>query len=287
MKLGRLILTHREDLINQLRDFYLVGERTDFLVIAYDATKKIDTKKFSQSDTFRIIPFSYPEQKENPTMSGRQWRVWIEIAKKFPEIDSWVIHDYDFVTKPSDKEILSHLAPNDYGMIGAAFPVWKPGMANANIDTYPFPQSHRYWHKTPTPAGALVDQTLLKEYPVSFQGIKTLVGGFSNFIASSRINILLLDDHKIDNSKLMGVEQIPHTIWRARGVRPVDMRKFYKTKVLLDVKYIPFSDEYDMLSPVEFWPGKSSPGAKERVKNIEYGLKTLIKKIIRYEDWRW
>ncbi len=285
MKFGRLILTHREDLINQLKDFYLGGKRTEFLVIACDATK-VDTKKFSQNDTFHIVPFLFPGM-DGATMTGRQWRVWIEIAKNFPEIDSWVIHDYDFVAKPNDSEILSHLAPNEYAMIGAAFPVWRKGMGYTKIDTYPFPQSHRYWHQNLTLDDTLVNNTLNSAFPVTFQGIKTVVGGFSDFIATSKTNILFLDDPKVNNPKLEGVEQIPHTIWRAMGVRPVDMRNFYKMKVLMDVKYIPFSDEYDMLNPVKFWPGKSIPALRERMKNFEYAFKTLIKKLIRYRGWRW
>ncbi|GEM_PF-2243423 len=285
MRLGRLILTHREDLINYLHDFYL-GTRTEFLVIAYNRVT-VDPNKFNQSENFKLVPYYGTGEKYGQPggIGGQQYHVWVDVIKKFPEIGGWVIHDYDFIAKPSDAEIFSHLAQNEYAMPGRAFPVWQPGMKNTNIDTYPFPQSHRYWHQNLNSEEILMHKILMDAYPVSFQGIQTVMGGSSDFIATSKANILLLDDQKINDPELEGAEQIPHTVWRARGVRPADMRKFYKMKVVFDVQYIPFSDNYDMLNPVKYWPGQK-PNSKIRFQNLKYRFKKSIKQLIGYKGFR-
>lgn len=284
MKIGRLILTHREDLVLPIRDFYLDSDRTSFLVVAVNPNT-VDVKKFAETDSFRLAEFAFPRPDGTVSMKSRNWRVWVEVAKKFPEIDAWVAHDYDFIAKPSDADIMSHVRPDEYAMIGTAFPVRQKGMGNAKIDTYPFPQGWDYWHQTAHPDGLPVDTALFEFYPVFFQGIKTLVGGYGDFAAASRVNMLLLDDERLKTAEILGGEQIPHTVWRVRGVKPVDLRKFYKVNVLLDVLYTPMSDAYDFQHPVKFWPGQ--PLDKNITKeNRMYKLKNFVKRLIRYEDWK-
>lgn len=285
MKIGRLILTHREDLVNRLRDFYL-GARTDFLVIAYNRAT-VNPEKFRQAEKFKLVPYYGSGEKYGQPggIGGQQYHVWVDVVKQFPEIGGWIIHDYDFVAKPSDAEIFSRIGPDEYAMIGTAFPVWQPGMGKTDIDTYPFPQSHRYWHQNLEPQETLIHKILMESYPVSFRGIPTVMGGPNDFVAASRETILLLDDPKVRDPELEGAEQIPHTIWHSRGIRPVDMRKFYTMKVVFDVLYIRLSKKYDMLNPVKYWPGQK-PSLKARFQNLKYRSKKFAKQLIGYKGFR-
>ncbi len=284
-KLGRLILADREDIIERLRDFYLEKGRTEFLAVAYNG-ETVNSQKFQESERFRLIP--YKAFDGQVTIFGDRHRVWIEAAKKFPGIDGWVVHDYDFICRPRDEDIFSHIGPNEYGMVGKAFPMWQDGMRKEgeDFDTYPFPQSQRFWGKFSTaPTDEEVENALLNSYPFDFHGIKTILIGYSDFIAASRENILKLDEPRFA-TVYGGIERLPHTLWHAKGVSPVDMRQYCKVKVLMDVVYIPMDESYDMLHPVKFWHG-ISPDLRTRVENAEYGIKTLIKKIIRHRGRKW
>lgn len=284
MKLGRLILTHREDLVHALKNFYLGQKRTDFLVIAHN-WKTVDPRKFETGPNFKLVPYYGPSNDGN--ISGMQWRVWVDVAKQFSGVAGWVIHDYDFLCRPSDIDIFTHVQEDTYGMIGRAFPVWQEGMKDEDVDTYPFPQDHRHWHNVGRgPIDIEVDETLMNAYPYYYQGTKTVLGGYSDFLAVSSRNILLLDDVRIVSLKdVGGLEQVPHTVWSAKGITPVDMRQFYKTKVFMDVIYIPDQAEYDMLNPIKYWPGTALDN-KTRIKNLKMKLKRLVKSFIRYQGWR-
>lgn len=282
MKIARLILTFREDLIPTLRDFYLGGNRTDFLVIAYNSSL-VNADKFKTNDKFKLVPYTAPERNKL-SISGLQYKVWVEVAKKFPEVEGWVIHDYDFCCKPKDSDLFSHIKEDEYGMIGRAFPVWKEGMGETAIDTYPFPQSHRYWHVTDNPTDQEVDALLMQTYPAVYGGVTTVMGGYSDFIVTTARNLLFLDDPVFSNLP-GGLEQIPHSVWHKRNVKSVDFRKFYKMKVLMDVLYVPFSEEYDMLNPVKFWPGHS-PDLGSSYKNIQSKFKKVVKQVLGYQGWR-
>lgn len=286
MKRGRCILTHREDLVPALRDFYLASGRTRFLVFAVNP-HTVDMKKMAamERDNLRFTAFAFPRPDRTVSMRSRNWRVWVEVAKQFPEIDEWVLHDYDVVVRPGDDDIFSHVKPDEYAMIGTAFPVWQKGMTGAPLDTYPFPQGHHYWFQTDNSDDRAVRDALLASYPVYFQGIKTIAGGYGDFAAVSRTNLLLLDDARLKTPEILGGEQIPHTIWRVRGVKPVDVRKFYKVNVLMDVLYAPWSDEYDFVHPVKYWPGQNVDAATAK-QNRMYRLKNFVKRLIRYEDWK-
>lgn len=284
-KLGRLILAHREGTIEQLRDFYLEQGRTEFLVIAYNR-ETVDPRKFQESENFHFIP--YRAFDGQVSIFGDRHRVWIDAVKKFPDIDSWIVHDDDFICRPHDEDIFSHVGPNEYGMIGKAFPVWQEGMKKEgeDFDTYPFPQAQRFWGRfTTAPTDEEVENALLAAYPFDFHGIKTILAGYSDFIAASREDILKLEEPRF--ATVYGaIERLPHTLWHAKGVSPVDMRQYYKVKVLMDVVYIPMNENYDMLHPVKFWRG-TSPDFPARIKNLEYTTKTLVKKIIKHRGWRW
>lgn len=289
MKLGRLILTHRKDYIDKLKRFYLDGGRTAFLVVAYNQ-KTVDPSKFATTDAFRLIPYcGRGERFGQPCgVSGQQFRVWVDVVRKFPEIEGWVIHDYDFACRVSDEAIFSHIGPDEYAMIGKAFPIWQKGMKeDEGIDTYPFIQDHRHTHKQvpPNPIDVKVHTTLMNAFPHYFRGIKTLLCGYGDFIATSRSNFLLLDDPAIKDLEFGGIEQVQHTIWGIKGIKPVDMRPFYKIKVLLDVVYIPMNARYDMIHPAKVWEG-DRPALIERWKNIKWKFKNFIKWLIGYQGWK-
>lgn len=280
MKIGRLILTFREDLILRLRDFYVGGDRTDLLVIAYNAGM-VDPHKFKTDEKFKLIPYQTPQRSSS--ISGLQYKIWIDVAKKFPQIEGWVIHDYDFYCKPKDSDLFSHIKEDEYGMIGKAFPIWQEGMGETSIDTYPFPQSHKYWHKTNNPIDKEVDTVLMRTYPVTYGGVTTLMGGYSDCIVTRSKNILLLDDPAFLNLP-GGLEQVPHTVWGTRNVKPVDMRQFYNVRVLMDVLYLPIDNRYDMLNPVKVWDG-SKVSFRMKRENLKLKLKKIVKRLIRYEGW--
>ena len=282
MKIARLILTFREDLIPTLREFYVGGGRTDLLVIAYNSSL-VNAEKFKTDDKFKLVPYVAPK-RNSLSISGLQYKVWVDIAKKFPQVEGWVIHDYDFYCNPSDHEIFSHIHEDEYGMIGTAFPIWKEGMEEVSIDTYPFPQSHRYWHVTDNPIDQEVDALVMQTYPTTYGGVTTLMGGYSDFIVTSSKNLLLLDDPVFQNLP-GGLEQVPHSVWHKRNIKAVDFRKFYKVKVLMDVLYVSLSKDYDMLNPIKFWPG-SPPDLSSNYQNVRSKIKKVVKQIMGYQGWR-
>jgi len=283
MRTARLILTFREDLIPHLRDFYVGGGRTDLLVVAYNASM-VDPHKFTTNEKFQLVPYQ-TSQRRSQSISGLQYKVWVEVAKKFPHVEGWVVHDYDFYCNPNDSDLFSHIKEDEYGMIGMAFPVWREDMGDTNIDTYPFPQSHRYWHNTNNPIDREVDAVLTKTYPAMYGGTTTLIGGYSDCIVTSSRNLLLLDDPAFEHLS-GGLEQVPHTVWRARNVKPVDFRQFYKVRVLMDVLYVPIDPHYDMLNPVKVWDTETGASAPMKFQNFKLKLKKIVKRLIRYEGWR-
>lgn len=281
MNLGRLILTFREDIIPQLKEYYLDSGRTNFLVIAYNS-KTVDPSKFQDEKNFKMVPyFRKGYQMESNHIMGQQFRVWYGVAKEFPGIDGWVIHDYDLVCKLNDRAIFSHLDENEYALIGAPIPVWQEGMVDSGVDTYPFVQNHKNWHKSTDiisqSADRIIDSVLMEAYPFYHQGIKTILGGFGDFLASSSKNILLLDDAKIQNILLGGTEQVPHTIFNAHGIKPVDMRKYCSLKILMDYTYLDLSEPYDIINPVKYWPKGTKPTLKNRLKNQIKKLRNMFK----------
>ncbi len=281
MKFGRLILTFREDMIPRLKEYYLDSGRTDFLVVAYNS-HTVDPSKFQEGSKFKMVPyFRSGYQLESKHVSGQQFRVWYNVAKEFPEIEGWVIHDYDLVCKPKDVEIFSTLSENEYASIGNPIPVWQEGMIESEIDTYPFEQKQMNWHKATDAisksADGIIDSVLMEAYPFYHQGIKTLLGGFGDFIATSSKNILLLDDHKIKNILIGGTEQVPHTIFNAYHISPVDMRKHFSTKILMDYTYLDLSQPYDLINPVKYWPKGNKPSSVVRFKNLLKRIKNSFK----------
>ncbi|RJQ29485.1 hypothetical protein C4571_01415 [Candidatus Parcubacteria bacterium] len=285
MRLGRLVLTHREKYIEKLKKFYLDAKRTEFLVVAYNQ-KTVDVSRFTSTDSFKLVPYCAGAEGEC-SATGRQYRVWLSHIKQFPEIEGWVVHDYDLVCRVPDREIFSRIKPDEYAMIGKAFPVRQEGMKDAGVDTFPFAQDHRHWHKLnpPNPVDEEVDALLMRRFPHTFQGIKTILGGYSDFIATSRKNFLLLDDPAVKDFSAGGNEQIPHSIWGAKGIQPVDLRPWYKMKISLDVMYMPMDARYDMIHPVKIWEGESVP-PRERAGNVKRKLKNFVKWLIGYQGWK-
>jgi len=284
MQTARLILNHREDLVLPLKDFYLGSGRTSRLVMAVNPNT-VNIRRFKEDDSFRLTAHAFPRPDGTASMRSRNWRVWAEVAKQFPQIDMWVAHDYDLTVLPGDADITAHVKPSEYAMIGTAFPIWQEGMKDVDFDTYPFPEGHRYWRLNSNPYDRAVEAALLKYYPVDFQNIQTVMAGYGDFVATSRENLLRLDDDRLKLIDVFGGEQVPHTIWRVQGIRPVDMRQFYKTKVLMDVVYTPMDVKYDFVHPVKFWPGQPVDKGL-RKQNRTYKFKNFVKRLIRYKNWK-
>lgn len=283
MRLGRLILTHREDLILTLKNFYLPS-RTDFLVIAYDRLN-VNPAKFEEGNNFRLVPY---ETDPKLKLNGQQFRVWTNVVRMFPEIEGWVVHDYDMIAKPNDQEIFQHLGEKNYGMIGTSFPVWVEGMTE-QFDTYPFPQGHRYWGAGPDLMRPF--QALIEAYPTKVGEKETFYGGYGDFLAARSEYFLLMEENPLLRRVTEGGnEQVPHTVWRAHGVLPVDMTRYYRTKVFVDGRYLPermLYSRYDFLHPLKFWPGGKRPSERDKIFQLKAILKVTIKQLIRKEDWRW
>lgn len=307
MKLGRLILTYREDLIEPMRRFYLGEGRTKFLVIACNK-KFVSPGVFKELENFKLVPYEGAGPGGN--VPGFQHRVWLDVVKRFPETEAWVIHDYDLVARPSDQDVFGRIKEGEYAMIGRPFPVWQKGMSEVkDVDTYPFPQGHKHWC-VPRKGGKAskifhtgklfvlsrdLDPTywtLLEEFPVWFGGVKTFLGGYSDFLATHRKNLLLLDDVRLLAPGVGGHEQVPHTVFALNNVKPVDMRDFYKTKIKMDGQYLPpevFANSgYDFLHPVKFWPSVGvQPTFGDKLHNEITALKNFLKRAIKYEGWHY
>ncbi len=292
MKLARLIITFREDLIEELRRFYLDEKRTAFLVLACNK-ESIDISKFKEKDNFHLVYYFGPGPRGS--ISGLQYHVWLDVLKQFAGFDGWVIHDYDLVCQPTDQEIFSRLKADEYGMIGRAFPVWQPGMGRTDIDTYPFPQGHDYWcvdrrgGQANSSREDQVRKLLLDKFPTYFKNTKTFFGGYGDFLAATTDKLKLLEIPEIRAIKNGGVEQIVHSVLAAHNFSAVDMRRFYKMKIKLDGRYLApkllFSD-YELLHPLKFWPNAGrQPTFRDSIQNKKRILKTFIKRIIGYEGW--
>ena len=267
----------------------IAADATDFLVIAHNK-KTVNTAHFTTDARFHLVPYCGRGERFGQPCSvmGQQFRVWVDVVRQFPEIEGWVVHDYDFACRVSDKEIFTHIKPNEYAMIGKAFPLWEKGMQeNEGIDTYPFIQDHRhYYNEVPmNPIDVKVRATLTNAFPHSYHGTTTILGGSGDFIATTRENLLLLDDPAIKDLEFGGIEQVPHAIWGAKGVAPVDMRQFYNMKVLLDVVYVPMHPGYDMVHPAKVWEGEQ-PTLAERKRNIKWKFKNFVKWLIGYRGWK-
>jgi len=274
MKLGRLILTHRQELILPIKDFYLTGGRTNFLVIAYNRLS-VDATKFKEADNFKLMPYFGKEL--GGSAGGHQYFVWKEVAKSFPHIDAWVIHDYDLQAKPTDREIFSHLNPNEYGCIGMPFPIWQEGMTKSiTANIFPFlrhfvssdlPKNER--HKR-------MEELLVKNFPIMHQGVPTIMTGYADIIAVLREHLLFFDQPSINNFESTGNEQIPATVLNYYKIKPVDLRKSFSCSISLDnTIYIPFNNKFDFSHPVKFWPGINKPSLLLRIKKT---IKKLLRK---------
>ena len=262
--IGRIILTHREDLIEILKEYYLDSGRTNFLVISYKRDA-VNPEKFKGHKGLYFIPFFNDEKSlSSQDIAGQQFRAWVTAVRAFPMITHWVIHDYDVVCKVGDKEIMSLVNDEQFAMIGEPIPVWQEGMKDIGLRTFPFPQRHQDWNKPKDALSKsvsnLISSVLMDAYPYYFQGIKTLLGGYGDVVATSSKNLLYLDDPKIKNIHLGGSEQVPHTIFNAHNIKAVDLSKHYKTKMIYDNSYASLDEPYDFIHPVKFWPkGQKAP----------------------------
>ncbi len=137
MKLGRVVLTYRPDLIPALKEFYLGQGRTEFLVIAYNK-QLVNPEEFKQEDNFKLEP--YLGEKSGGNITGQQFFAWLAVVKNYPNIDAWVMHDYDLLVRPSDKEIFKHISKGGYASLGKPFANWQEGMTgNTTEDVFPYP----------------------------------------------------------------------------------------------------------------------------------------------------
>jgi len=272
MKHGRIITTHRQDLILAIKDFYL-GSKTQFLVIAYNQDL-VDPSKFIESENFKLVP--YNAKRPDGRLSIRQWKVWPMAAALFPEIDFWVVHDYDVLCKPGDLDIASHVKPDEYGMVGKPIPLWQEGMPETNLDNLPFPSNYRFWKKKlktfPSQDIAEIEhfESVLKQsFPNRYDGVTTVLCGFGDFLATSAKNLSLLGDSRLASIQSGGIEQIPHSVFGHAGIRAVDLRQWYSMAISFDSTLsIPFKNNFDISHPVKYWPQGNKPGIKLKIKSL-------------------
>ena len=259
MKIGRVILTHRQDVVLALKNFYF-GAYSDFLVIGCNQLT-VELSKFQQTDNFKM--FGYIRSDFQEGLNGRQFIAWVEAAKRFPKIDAWVIHDYDVLAKVCDKEVFKHVSLGHYGCVGLPFPNWQPGLPSPVArDVFPFSRHYVSKDDKPSPDFCCREKYLIQKFPTSLDGISTVMSGYGDFLAIYRDDLLKLDDHQF--SRLPGgLEQVPHTVLRYYNVQPVDFRAFFSLNISMDnVFYVPFKNTYDISHPVKFWPGINRPPFK-------------------------
>jgi hypothetical protein len=272
MKIGRLILTHRQDLILPLKNFYLPS-KTEFLVLAYNQiTVKPDC--FEQTKNFKLMP--YLGKGAGGSILGQQFLVWADAAKNYPEIDFWIVQDYDILCMPTDIVIASHVGRGQYGMIGNPFAFLRRKNRASQKDVFPF-----FYKDVPDSLSSsrvyrYLEEELKKIYPLKIEGEECIYTGYGDFLATSKENISLLGEERLRNLKEGGAEQVPHTVFSAKHILPVDLRQFFSMKIILDpTLYVNFNSKYDFSHPVKYWPGSSvKPNFKLRMKSfIKYLLK--------------
>ena len=273
MRLGRLILTHRQDLISSIKEFYLPS-KTNFLVVGYNK-KSVNANLFQENENFKM--HGYQGNGPSGSLAGRQYVAWAEVARKYPEIDIWVMHDYDVLCKPTDAEMTKYLESGQYGVVGQPFASTKVARSKDEPkDVFPYfvkdldksidiSDNYAYWEKE-----------LLKLYPIYVHGIKSIFTGNGDLIVGHRDIFLFLEDEHIRSLDNGGAEQVPHTLFAYHGIRPLDLRKYFSIFFSLDNNiYASYNNSYDISHPVKFWSG----GAKPSLKIV---LKKFIAYLLRY-----
>lgn len=275
MRIGRLILTHRQDLVGAIKEIYLPA-RTGFLVIAYNQAC-VDPAQFSQTENFKLFPYTGP----GGSIAGHQYKVWKDVVKQFPGIDAWTIHDYDVLVKPADEDIFRHVKPGQYAALGLPFYNWQQGMpAQTTNDTFPYLSHYvdSISNKDSTFLGA--EQVLKKAFPLYFQNIATIKTGYSDFFVGFSKDLILFDNPKLDIAE-GGIDQVVHTVMAYHKIELVDLRQFYSMEISLDnTLYMPFENKFDISHTAKFWPqGNLRPGFK-------LALKRLIKLFVTSAKYR-
>ena len=264
MKIGRGILTHRQDMVPVLRDFY--KDKTDFLVVAYNS-HSVAPAEFTQTDRFKLFPYFGKGKAGN--VAGQQYLVWKDIAKQYPDIDAWVMHDYDVLVRPSDGAIFSHISEGMYATIGLPFAIWQKGMkGDTTTDPFPFNLLHYYTPRvSKDDTFSKLEPVLLKEYPCVFEGVETIMTSYGDFIAANTKDVLRFDDPRLFDIPSGGAEQVPATVLTHAKLSAVDLRRFFKIKMTLDPSlFVDFDEQYDISHTVKFWPGSSvKPTLKQRL----------------------
>ena len=252
MKIGRLILTHREDLILSIRDFYLKN-RSEFLVIAYNQNS-VRPEKFIETENFKLLP--YFGKGLNGSIAGKQYYIWAQGAKAFPQIDAWVMHDYDVLCKPTDAEIFAHIPVGHYAGLGMPFYMWQEGISQPTTkDIYPFWYHYVSENVQPEITYFHIKDFLLKRFPLEVEKKETFMCGYGDWVAAYRSQLLLLDDPVLKELETIGSDSVPPTVFAYNGILPVDLRKYFSMYISFDnTLYVPFENKFDISHPVKFWP---------------------------------
>jgi hypothetical protein len=272
MKLARAILTHRQDLIPHIKRYYLESGKTDFLIIAYNQLS-VDPKKFEQTENFKLFP--YLGKGSSGSIVGQMFLVWADLAKNFPEVEKWIIHDYDVIVKPTDEELAAKVGENEYGMVGTPFVYNQETIADKEADDlYPFLKSGLNLSLNNQTYKSL-EKELLKTY-------KAVLTGYGDFIVASSKDLALLGQEHLRDLPSGGAEQVPHTVFAQKNIKPKDLKKYFSCFVSLDNSvYADFESKYDISHPSKFWPGFPKPGLKLRIRRFLKLLLTDSRKIRR------
>jgi len=240
--IGRLILVPAEIMLPGLIDYY--KHRSDFLVIGYNK----DNFSPSRSYPVPLIPYrgvgreiavkyGFGEGAAGHPL-GTVWRRASTLDQTFPEIQFWIIHDYDVVCKPHDREIADVVPENCYGMIGLPIPRYKPAIDETAFESSTFPFTHQtyrtLWHAADEMT-ARNDHNFLdvleNEFPFIQNGITTVLCGYGDIIAAP-VNLLrCLRDKRLDPIEIGGIEQVIHNIAFHNHFKPFDLSKAFRTRV--------------------------------------------------------
>lgn len=270
-----MILTHRKDLIDQIRQHYL-GKFSDFLVIAYNSST-VDVSDFTESENFKLVPYYGNGEKigKPGNLAARQWAVWPEVSKLYPEIETWIIHDYDLLCRVADSDLASRVGADEFGIIGKPFKMWQPGMSDGNLDIYPFLNiEYKKLTKIFSSVNEQVYSVLIENYSVNEGLIKTIYMGYGDILVVHAGTLQLLNDPILKQIEVGGIEHVFHNVFLKNNLRPIDLRKYYSMKILLEWIHINFNNKYEISHPIKYWPKGEGESAVGFLKNK---LKLLLK----------
>lgn len=276
--IARLILVPRQDVLDRVVDLY--SSRTSFLILGYN--EETFTPR-APSDVglvpYRGVSAELVKRWDFPTAwvghpLGTTWKTWISAGRMFPDVERWVIHDYDLICRPRDEDLVGHVPTDSYGMIGTPVPRYKPGIDASRFAnrTYPFVHSRyeRLWYGEDELNTRVVDKlfsVLEREYPFDVNGVTSALCGYGDLVVLPRDILVKLGDPALEEIEVGGIEQVVHCVARAAGYHPVDLSRVFRTRVRF-TPMVWFSNKDEIVHPV-----KDLALVESRSKRFLHGLR--------------